>query len=143
MDSKVARLLSRVCAFCEEEGHAIMDYPFVAFHIRVGIARHVELQNVVGALMDQSHDQKQGILVIQYRLKNMELGGQLGPHSQQFVHSFNSKAKYHRCIHIHILHHKGYQWVTTKWGIIKFESTQLHQEWQKWQLLKSGNNLME
>jgi hypothetical protein len=77
MDSKVARLLSRVCAFCEEEGHAIMDYPFVAFHIRVGIARHVELQNVVGALMDQSHDQKQGILVIQYRLKNMELGGQL------------------------------------------------------------------
>ncbi len=54
MDSKVARLLSRVCAFCEEEGHAIMDCPFVAFHIRVGITRHVELQNVVGALMDQS-----------------------------------------------------------------------------------------
>jgi hypothetical protein len=31
-----------------------MDYPFVPFHIRVGIARHVELQNVVGTLVDQS-----------------------------------------------------------------------------------------
>jgi hypothetical protein len=27
-----------------------MDCPFVTFHIKVGIARHVELQNVVGAL---------------------------------------------------------------------------------------------
>jgi hypothetical protein len=44
MDSKVAQLLSRVCAFCEEKGHAIMDWPFVPFHIRVGIAKHVELQ---------------------------------------------------------------------------------------------------
>jgi hypothetical protein len=47
------KLLSRFCAFCDEEGHAIMDCPFVPFHIKVGIARHVELQNVVGALMDQ------------------------------------------------------------------------------------------
>jgi len=47
------RLLSRVCAFCEQAGHAIMDCLFVPFHIKVGIARHVELQNVVGALMDQ------------------------------------------------------------------------------------------
>jgi hypothetical protein len=42
-------LLSRVCAFYEEEGHAIMDCPFVFFHIRARITRHVELQNVVGS----------------------------------------------------------------------------------------------
>ncbi len=34
---------SRVYAFCEEEGHAIMDCPFVPFHVRISIARHVEL----------------------------------------------------------------------------------------------------
>jgi hypothetical protein len=45
-------LLSRVYAFYEE-GHAIMDCPFVPFHIKANIARHMELQNVVGALMDQ------------------------------------------------------------------------------------------
>jgi len=56
MDSKLTRLLSRVCAFCEEEGHAIMDYPFVPFHIKTDISRHVELQNVVIALMDQSQE---------------------------------------------------------------------------------------
>jgi hypothetical protein len=53
MDSEMISLLSRVYAFCEEEEHAIMDYFFVPFHIKAGIARHVELQNVVGALMDQ------------------------------------------------------------------------------------------
>jgi len=47
------KLHSRVCAFCEEEGHVIMDCPFVPFHIRTSIVRHVELQNVAGALMDQ------------------------------------------------------------------------------------------
>jgi len=52
VDLKVAILLSRVCAFYEEEGHVIMDCPFVPFHIRVGIARHVELHNVVRALMN-------------------------------------------------------------------------------------------
>jgi len=41
MDSKVVRLLSRVYAFCEEEGHAIMDCPFVPFHIKANITRHV------------------------------------------------------------------------------------------------------
>jgi hypothetical protein len=46
-------LLSRVYAFCEEKGHVIMDCPFVPFHIRAGIARHVELQNVARTLMDQ------------------------------------------------------------------------------------------
>ncbi len=54
MDSQVVRLLSKVWAFCEEEGHAIMDCPFVPFHIRTSIVRHVELQNVVGTLGDQS-----------------------------------------------------------------------------------------
>ncbi len=58
VDSKVARLLSKVYAFCEEEKHVIMDCPFVPFHIRISIVRHVELQNVVRTLMDQSQDQE-------------------------------------------------------------------------------------
>jgi hypothetical protein len=43
MDLEMIKFLSRVYAFCEEEGHTIMDCPFVPFHIRIGIARHVEL----------------------------------------------------------------------------------------------------
>jgi hypothetical protein len=46
-------LLSKVCAFCEEKGHVIMDCPFVPFHIKACIAKHVELQNVARTLMDQ------------------------------------------------------------------------------------------
>jgi hypothetical protein len=42
VDSEMVKLLSKVCAFYEE-GHVIMDYPFVPFHIRTSIARHVEL----------------------------------------------------------------------------------------------------
>ncbi len=42
-DSKMVILHSKVCAFCEENRHAIMDCPFVPFHIKVGIARGVEL----------------------------------------------------------------------------------------------------
>jgi len=42
MDLEMVRLLSKVCAFCEEKNHAIMNCPFVPFHIRIGIARHVE-----------------------------------------------------------------------------------------------------
>jgi hypothetical protein len=53
MDYEVIRLFSRVCAFCEE-GHAIMDCPFVPFHIITCITRHLELQNVAGTLMDKS-----------------------------------------------------------------------------------------
>jgi len=53
MDSKIIKLLSKVCALCEEEGHAIMDCPFVPFHIKTCIVRHVELQNVAITLMDQ------------------------------------------------------------------------------------------
>ncbi len=53
VDSEMIKLLSKVCAFCEEEGHAIMDCPFVPFHIRIGIVKHVELQNVARALIDQ------------------------------------------------------------------------------------------
>jgi hypothetical protein len=43
VDLEVAKLLLAVCAFCEKEGHAIMDCPFVPFHIKAGIVRHVEL----------------------------------------------------------------------------------------------------
>jgi hypothetical protein len=46
VDLKVIKLLSKVCAFCEGEGHVIMDCPFVPFHIRACIIRHMELQNV-------------------------------------------------------------------------------------------------
>jgi hypothetical protein len=53
VDSKMVKLLSKVYAFYEKEGHVIMDCPFVPFHIRVNIVKHVELQNVVGTLMDQ------------------------------------------------------------------------------------------
>ncbi len=54
MDLEVVKSLSRVYAFCEQEGHVMMDFPFVPFHIRINIVRHVELQNVAIALMDQS-----------------------------------------------------------------------------------------
>ncbi len=37
VDLEMVTLLSRVCAFNEEEGHVIMDCPFVSFHIRVGM----------------------------------------------------------------------------------------------------------
>jgi hypothetical protein len=53
VDSKMIRLLSKVCAFCEEKGHAIIDCPFVPFHIITNIVGHVELQNVAKTLMDQ------------------------------------------------------------------------------------------
>jgi hypothetical protein len=43
VDLEMVRLLPTVYAFCEEEGHAIMDCPFMAFHIKVNIVRHVDL----------------------------------------------------------------------------------------------------
>jgi hypothetical protein len=46
------KLRLKVCAFYEE-GHGIIDCPFVFFHIRASFAKHVELQNVVGAWIDQ------------------------------------------------------------------------------------------
>ena len=55
-DTEVAVLFSRIYAFCKEEGHAIMDCPFVPFHIRIGITRHVELQNVARTLIDQPQE---------------------------------------------------------------------------------------
>ncbi len=76
MDLEVARLLSKVYAF-PEEGHAIMDFPFVLFHIKVNIARHVELQNVARTLMDQSQEHESRFLIVQNRFKGMELGSQL------------------------------------------------------------------
>jgi hypothetical protein len=42
VDLEVVKLVSTICAFCEE-GHAIMDCPFGPFHIRMAIVRHVEL----------------------------------------------------------------------------------------------------
>jgi hypothetical protein len=59
-DSKMIKLLSKVCAFYEE-GHVIMDCPFVPFHTRASIAKHVELQNVARAL------------IVNHRNKNQEL----------------------------------------------------------------------
>jgi hypothetical protein len=53
MDLKMIRLLLSVCGFHYEKGHVIMDCPFVFFHIRASIVRHVELHNVVRTLMDQ------------------------------------------------------------------------------------------
>jgi hypothetical protein len=40
VDLKVAKLLSKVCAFCEEKGDAIMNCPFVPFHIKASIVKH-------------------------------------------------------------------------------------------------------
>jgi hypothetical protein len=53
-DSEVAILFLKIYAFCEEKGHAIMDCPFVPFHIKACITKHVELQNVEVTLVDQS-----------------------------------------------------------------------------------------
>ncbi len=58
VDLEMIMLLSKVCAFYEEEGHVLMDYLFVPFHIKAGIRRHVELQNVARTLMDQPHEQE-------------------------------------------------------------------------------------
>ncbi len=43
VDLEIARLFSRVCALYEEKRHAIMDCPFVPFHIKTCITKHVEL----------------------------------------------------------------------------------------------------
>jgi hypothetical protein len=53
MDSEVIILFSKVYALYEEEGHVIMDCPFMPFHIRAGIIKHVELHDLAGALMNQ------------------------------------------------------------------------------------------
>jgi hypothetical protein len=52
-----------------------MDCTFVHSHIKTSIVRHVELQNVVGTLMDQSQDQELGSFIVQNKLKGMELRG--------------------------------------------------------------------
>ncbi len=43
VDLEVFILFSKIYVFCEEEGHAIMDCPFVPFHSEAFITRHVEL----------------------------------------------------------------------------------------------------
>ncbi len=45
------------------------------FHIKISIARHVELQNVAIALMDQPQEHELGIPILQNILKGMEFGG--------------------------------------------------------------------
>jgi len=64
VDLKMIMLLSKLCAFCEEKGHAIMDCPFVPFHIKTSIVRHVELQNVAGVIIDQPQEQESRIHVV-------------------------------------------------------------------------------
>jgi len=64
VDSEMIRLFSRVYAFYEEEGHVIMDCPFVPFHIKATIVRHVELQNVAKMLINQPQDHELRIFVI-------------------------------------------------------------------------------
>jgi hypothetical protein len=56
VDLKVVKFFSRVCALYEKKGNVIMDCLFVPFHIRACITRHVELQIVVGALVNLSQD---------------------------------------------------------------------------------------
>jgi hypothetical protein len=106
----MVKLISRVCAFYEKEGHVIMDCPFVPFpfHIRTSKPRHVELQNVAGALMDQTQAHEPKILVVQNRLRGIELGNQLRPHSRHIHPSIHNRSREPKCIHIDILHHKGY-----------------------------------
>jgi hypothetical protein len=81
VDLEMIMLLSRVYALCEEERHAIMDCPFVPFHIRASIVRHVELQNVARASIDQPQEHELEIPIVQNIFKGMELGIQLGPWS--------------------------------------------------------------
>ncbi len=81
VDSKMIKLFSLVCAFFAKEGHAIMDCPFVPFHIRVGVAKQVELQDVAGTLMDQPQEQESRFLIVKNKFHGMELGNQLGPQS--------------------------------------------------------------
>jgi len=64
MDSKVVILFAKVYEFYEEEGHAIMGCPFVHFHIKASIARHVELQIMAKTLMDQPQKQEPKIPII-------------------------------------------------------------------------------
>ncbi len=82
VDLEIVKLISKVYAFYEEEGYVIMDCPFVPFHIRANIARHVELQNVAKTIMDQAHEQEPRIHVVQNTLKGLEFGSQLGPHNR-------------------------------------------------------------
>ncbi len=42
VELEMVGLLTRVCAFYEER-NAIMDCPFVFFHFKMNIAKHVEL----------------------------------------------------------------------------------------------------
>ncbi len=64
MDSEVAKLLSKAYAFYAQKKERNHGLSFVSFHIRIDIARHVELQNVATTLMDQPHEHELGILIV-------------------------------------------------------------------------------
>jgi hypothetical protein len=64
LNLEVVRLFSKVYAFYEEEGHAIMDCPFVCFHIKASTPNHVELQIVAKTLMDQPQEQEPKIPIV-------------------------------------------------------------------------------
>jgi hypothetical protein len=64
VDLEMIKLFSKVYGFCEEEGHVIKVCPFMPFHIRACIARHVELQNVARTLLDQPQEQELGIPIV-------------------------------------------------------------------------------
>jgi len=63
VDLEMIKLFSKVYGFYEE-GHVIKVCHFMPFHIRACIARHVELQNVARALLDQPQEQELGIPVV-------------------------------------------------------------------------------
>jgi hypothetical protein len=56
----------------EEKGYVIMDCPFVPFHIKTSIAKHVELQNVARKLMNQPQEQESKKCVVQNIFRGME-----------------------------------------------------------------------
>jgi hypothetical protein len=82
MDLEVANFFQKYKHFVRKKDMQLWILLFVPFHIKTSIAKHVELQNVVGALMDRSHDQKPRIHVVQNKLRSMELRCQLGLESQ-------------------------------------------------------------
>jgi hypothetical protein len=56
-----------------------MDCPFVPFHIKIGITRHVELLNVAGTLMDQSRAQELRIPIYSPKqIKRHKVGKSIG-----------------------------------------------------------------
>jgi hypothetical protein len=64
MDLEVANFFQKSKHFVRKKDMQLWILLFVPFHIKTSIAKDVELKNMVGALMDQSHDQEPRIHVI-------------------------------------------------------------------------------